>query len=158
VPGGRLAIHCVDIAVQNPGLKRQNPGRDPRFRDAPARTESVKSTAPVESPMARRRDKGEERAVAERRIAALLARARAEHLADAGSPLPDRYSGLVLRLAQRYQTGLPGEAKAQLCRACGAYRTGATSRTRLTGGRLSVTCLRCGAVARRPIAPRSPRD
>ena len=104
--------------------------------------------------MAKRRDKGEERAVAERRIATLLAHARAEHLADGASPLPDRYAALSLRIAQRYQTGLPPAAKAQLCRACGAYRTGATSRTRLTGGRLSVTCLRCGAVARRPIAPR----
>jgi RNase P subunit RPR2 len=104
--------------------------------------------------MAKRRDKGEERAVAERRIAILLARARAEHLADAASPLPDRYAALVLRLAQRYQTGLPREAKAQVCRACGAYRTASTSRARLTGGRLSLTCLRCGAVARRPIAAR----
>lgn len=106
--------------------------------------------------MAKRRDKGEERAVAERRIATLLARARTEHLADAGSPLPDRYAGLVLRIAQRYQTGLPRDAKAQVCRACGAYRTAATSRSRLTGGRLSVTCLRCGAVARRPLAARPP--
>jgi RNase P subunit RPR2 len=105
--------------------------------------------------MAKRRDKGEERAVAERRISTLLARARAEHLADAASPLPDRYAALSLRIAQRYQTGLPREAKAQVCRACGAYRTATTSRTRLTGGRLSVTCLRCGAVARRPIAPRA---
>lgn len=104
--------------------------------------------------MAKRRDKGEERAIAERRIATLLARARAEHLADAASPLPDRYAALSLRIAQRYQTGLPREAKAEVCRACGAYRTSATSRTRLTGGRLSTTCLRCGAVARRPIAAR----
>lgn len=104
--------------------------------------------------MAKRRDKGEERAVAGRRIATLLSRARAEHLADPASPLPDRYAALSLRVAQRYQTGLPPDAKAQVCRACGAYRTAATSRTRLTGGRLSVTCLRCGAVARRPIPPR----
>jgi RNase P subunit RPR2 len=104
--------------------------------------------------MAKRRDKGEERAIATRRIATLLAGARAEHLADPGSPLPDRYAALTLRVAQRYQTGLPRAAKAEVCRACGAYRTSATSRTRLTGGRLSVTCLRCGAVARRPISPR----
>ena len=103
--------------------------------------------------MARRRDKGEERALAERRIRTLLARARAEHLAGpAGSPLPDRYGALTLRLAQRYQTGLPRDAKAQVCRACGTFRTAATSRTRMAGGRIATTCLRCGAVARRPLS------
>lgn len=103
--------------------------------------------------MAKRRDKGEERAVAERRIRTLLARARAEHLADRGSALPDRYAALTLRLAQRYQTGLPRDAKAQVCRACGTFRTPSSSRTRLVGGRIATTCLRCGDVARRPLRP-----
>lgn len=106
--------------------------------------------------MARRRDKGEERALAERRIRTLLARARAEHLAAPGargSALADRYAGLALRVAQKYQSGLPRDAKAQLCRSCGTYRTAATSRTRLASGRVVVTCLRCGEVARRPLHP-----
>jgi RNase P subunit RPR2 len=108
--------------------------------------------------VARRRDKGEERAVAGRRIRLLLERARAEHLAHPGQPaLPDRYAALSLRLAQRYQTGLPREAKAALCKACGAFRTAATSRTRLVGGRIAKTCLRCGAIARRPLPHGSPR-
>lgn len=101
--------------------------------------------------MAKRRDKGEERATAQRRIRTLLSRARAEHLADPASALPDRYVTLSLRVAQKYQSGLPAEAKAQVCRACGTYRTSATSRTRFSGGRLATTCLRCGAVARRPL-------
>ena len=105
--------------------------------------------------MAKRRDKGEERALAERRIRTLLSPARAEHLADRASGLPDRYAALSLRVAQKYQTGLPRDAKAQLCRACGAYRTPSTSRTRLSGGRIAVTCLRCGAVARRPLHARA---
>ncbi|MFA5942849.1 MAG: hypothetical protein WC876_00080 [Candidatus Thermoplasmatota archaeon] len=104
--------------------------------------------------MAKRRDKGEERAVAERRIRTLLARARSEHLADAASALPDRYAAISLRLAQKYQTGLPADAKAQVCRGCGAFRTAVTSRTRFSGGRLATTCLRCGAVARRPLHTR----
>ena len=104
--------------------------------------------------MAKRRDKGAERAVAGDRIRTLLSRARAEHLADHASPLPDRYAALALRVAQKYQTGLPRDAKAQLCRACGAFRSPATSRTRLSGGRISTTCLRCGAVARRPLHSR----
>lgn len=101
--------------------------------------------------MAKRRDKGEERALAERRIRTLLSRARAEHLADRASALPDRYAALSLRVAQKYQTGMPRDAKAQVCRACGTYRTPTTSRTRLAGGRVAVTCLRCGAIARRPL-------
>jgi RNase P subunit RPR2 len=104
--------------------------------------------------MAKRRDKGEERATAQRRIHTLLSRARAEHLADPASALPDRYVALSLRVAQKYQSGLPADAKAQVCRACGTYRTSATSRTRLSGGRLATTCLRCGAVARRPLHSR----
>jgi RNase P subunit RPR2 len=104
--------------------------------------------------MAKRRDKEAERATAERRMRTLLARARAEHLADRASPLPDRYAALTLRLAQRYQTGLPREAKTQVCRACGAYRTPSSSRTRLGGRRITTTCLRCGAVARRPLDSR----
>jgi RNase P subunit RPR2 len=104
--------------------------------------------------MGKRRDKGEERALAERRIRTLLTAARAERLAGAASGLPDRYAALSLRLAQRYQTGLPRDAKAQICRACGTFRGAATSRTRLAGGRIATTCLRCGNVARRPLSPR----
>lgn len=101
--------------------------------------------------MARRRNKSQERDVAEARIDRLLLRARAEAAAGRGE-LADRYAGLSLRIAQKYQTGLRRQDKAQVCRACGAYRTAATSRARLRAGRLVVTCLRCGAVARRPLA------
>lgn len=101
--------------------------------------------------MARRRDKGEERAVAAARIDALLATARAERLAHPASPLPHRHVDLALRIAQKYQTGLARHQKAQLCRACGAFRSAATSRTRLRGGRVATTCLTCGHVARRPL-------
>lgn len=100
--------------------------------------------------MARRRNKSEERDVASSRIARLLARARAEAAAGRGARA-DRYAGLSLRIAQKYQTGLGRPDKAQLCRACGAYRTSTTSRTRLRAGRVVTTCLRCGAVARRPL-------
>ncbi|MHB1262132.1 MAG: ribonuclease P Rpr2/Rpp21/SNM1 subunit family protein [Thermoplasmatota archaeon] len=106
--------------------------------------------------MAKRRDKGAERGVGGGRSRPLLSRARPAHQADRASPLPDRYAGLALRVAQKYQTGLPRDAKAQLCRACGAFRSAATTRTRLSGGRIATTCLRCGAVARRPLAGRAP--
>lgn len=101
--------------------------------------------------MARRRDKGEERALAGARIDALLAAARAERLARPASALPHRHVALALRIAQKYQAGLARAQKAQLCRACGAFRSAATSRTRLRGGRVASTCLACGHVTRRPL-------
>ena len=100
--------------------------------------------------MARRRNKSEERDVAHARIARLLALGRAALLAGRRD-LGDRYAALSLRVAQKYQTGLTRQQKAQVCRKCGALRSAATSRTRLVGGRVAVTCLACGAVARRPL-------
>ena len=105
------------------------------------------------TPMARRRNKSEERGTAARRIDQLLAAARAETLA--GRPdLSRRYGELSLRIAQKYQSGLTAPQKAALCRKCGTPRSAATSRTRLAPGRLVVTCLACGAVARRPLHAR----
>jgi len=50
--------------------------------------------------MARRRDKGEERAVAERRIRGLLLRARAEHLAALTRPGSEPHGVATAALAQ----------------------------------------------------------
>lgn len=99
--------------------------------------------------MARRRNKSEERDTAARRIDQLLAAAREETLAGRGG-LARRYGEVSLRIAQKYQSGLAAPQKAALCRKCGAPRS-ATSRTRLAGGRIAVTCLACGHVARRPL-------
>ena len=103
--------------------------------------------------MARRRNKGEERDVARERVERLVALADEALLAG----LPDRahrYAELAWRVKTRYQlrgTALDGRA----CRACRAFlRPGLTSRVRLTGGKRSVTCLRCGTVRRRTIPPR----
>src|SRR5688572_27009526 len=82
--------------------------------------------------VARRRNKSEERDVAQARIGRLLALGRAE-LLGARAELADRYAALGLRVAQKYQTGLTRAQKAQLCRKCGAFRSAATSRTRLRG-------------------------
>lgn len=100
--------------------------------------------------MARRRNKSEERDTAARRIDQLLAAAQAERKAGRGD-LAQRYGELSLRIAQKYQTGLTAPQKAALCRKCGAPRSAATSRTRLSAGRVTVTCLACGHVARRPL-------
>ena len=101
--------------------------------------------------MARRRNKSEERDVAQARMGRLLALGRAELLAG-NAALADRYAALTLRVAQKYQTGLTAATKSTLCRKCGAYRSSSTSRTRLRAGRLATTCLRCGNIVRRPLS------
>lgn len=105
--------------------------------------------------MSRRRNKGEERDTGAARITRLLARARVETTAGRAE-LAHRYGDLALRIAQKYQTGLDADAKAQVCRKCGAFRTRESSRTRLRAGRVVTTCLKCGAVARKPLVPRPP--
>jgi RNase P subunit RPR2 len=105
--------------------------------------------------VARRRNKSEERDTAVRRIDQLLTAAREEQLAGRGD-LALRYGALSLRIAQKYQSGLTAPQKTALCRKCGAPRSAATSRTRLSGGRLAVTCLACGHVARRPLHSKVP--
>jgi RNase P subunit RPR2 len=98
-----------------------------------------------------RRDKGEERAIATRRIDVLLGRARIEALARRGD-LAARYVRIGLEVAQKHQSGLTRAQKALVCRACGAFRIpGRTSRTRIAGGKVATTCLGCGHVARRPL-------
>lgn len=104
--------------------------------------------------MARRRNKGEEKHIARKRIDALLAAARSETLGP-DRDLADRHAGLALRVARRYQATLRPDQKAQVCRKCGAYRTHDSSRVRLRAGKITTTCLRCGAVHRRPLAPRA---
>ena len=100
--------------------------------------------------MARRRNKSEERDIAVRRIDLLLVQARASALAGQAGRAK-RHGGLVLALAQKHQTGLTPAHKARLCRKCGTPRISATSRVRLTGGRVTTTCLACGHLHRRPL-------
>lgn len=103
--------------------------------------------------MAKRRDKGEERATAVRRLDQLLAAARAER--SGGRPdLADRYGKLALAVAQKYQTGLEPRHKAELCRKCGAVASSDTRRVRVVASRILTTCLRCGNVRRQPLDPR----
>lgn len=101
-----------------------------------------------------RRDKKEERAIAHERVARLVelaeAAARAGHAARA-----DRYADLGWRIKTTYQLrGTPLDGRA--CRACRAFLTAGTTRVRLQAGHRSVTCLRCGAVRRRPLPRTKP--
>lgn len=100
--------------------------------------------------MPRRRDKGEERAVARERIAGLFG--RASRAAGEGRPdLAQRYVGLARRIGMRYLVRLPREFRIRHCRRCSAYWVpGVNCRLRLRGGKVVATCRDCGAVRRWP--------
>ncbi len=99
--------------------------------------------------MARRRKKGEERAIAARRIHTLLD--LAQHRTIQGDPnLADRYAGLAWRIKTRYQIRLNPDTRASVCRKCGAYRASHASRVRIRNGRIVTTCT-CGHIHRRPL-------
>lgn len=109
-------------------------------------------TREFESPRPRlvRRNKGEERAIARDRVARLVELAE-EALRAGRDERAHRYAELAWRVKTTYQlrgTAIDGRA----CRACHAFlQPGRTSRVRLTGGRRTATCLRCGAMRRTPL-------
>lgn len=104
--------------------------------------------------MARRRDKGAERRIASERVGRLVE--LGEEALRRGRPArADRYAELAWRIKLRYQLDA-SPLQGRVCRACHAYLLpGLSSRTRLTGGRVSTTCLRCGTTRRRPLRPRA---
>jgi len=101
-----------------------------------------------------RRNKGEEREIAQERIFRLMdlaAAAQRKGRADRAN----RYAELAWRVKTRYQIARSG-LESSVCRACHAFLTpGVSARVRLTGGRRSVTCLACGAT-RRKVLRREP--
>lgn len=99
--------------------------------------------------MAKRRNKGEERQIAARRIDALLDRARGETLGP-DADLADRYATIASQVARKYQMPLRPHQKAQVCRSCQAYRRSETHRVRIHRGRIITTCP-CGRIHRRPL-------
>lgn len=103
--------------------------------------------------MAKRRDRQGERIVAAGRIELLLARAqRVAQGPDAD--LADRYAALAREVALKHQTGL-GRAGGQVCRGCSSFLvSGRNARTRMRVGNIVTTCLRCGHIRRRGLAPR----
>jgi ribonuclease P protein subunit RPR2 len=65
-----------------------------------------------------------------------------------------RYVRLAWRLSTRHRVRMGPEMKARFCRKCFGYlKPGESVRTRVARGRVVTTCLRCGAVRRRPVAP-----
>jgi ribonuclease P protein subunit RPR2 len=91
--------------------------------------------------------------IAGERIHRLFALAEAEARRRA-SGLPNRYVALARRIGTRYNVRVPAEYRELYCRRCSIYWVeGRTVRTRLRAGRRSRTCLGCGSVVRRVLAP-----
>jgi ribonuclease P protein subunit RPR2 len=68
--------------------------------------------------------------------------------------LADRYIELARAVGMRYNVTVPASMRRRACRGCHGYLLpGATSRTRLNRGRVTITCLRCGHVTRVPLGP-----
>lgn len=99
--------------------------------------------------MAKRRNKGEERQIAVRRLDTLLGRARREATGP-DADLCDRYVTIATQVARKYQMPMRPHQKAQVCRACKRYRRSENTRVRVHRGRLITTCT-CGHIHRRPL-------
>jgi ribonuclease P protein subunit RPR2 len=103
-----------------------------------------------------RRDKGEERRIAHERVARLVELAE-EAVREGRRDRADRYAELTWRIRLRYQLNATA-ADGRVCRACHAFlMPGETARVRLTGGRVSVTCLKCGHIRRKVLGVRAAR-
>jgi len=99
----------------------------------------------------RRRNKGAERELALERVRRLFVLAQQATPED--PKLAERYVRLSRRIAMRYQVSLPRDIRRRVCRGCdGLLLPGRSARVRMTNGRVSVTCLRCGAVKRYPYS------
>ncbi|HUR70200.1 MAG TPA: hypothetical protein VM370_13230 [Candidatus Thermoplasmatota archaeon] len=99
-----------------------------------------------------RRNKREERDVALARIARLVALAE-QALAAERPDRVARYCELAWAVKTTYQ--LRGTAiDGRRCRRCGAFFSSRTVRVRVRDGVRVTTCLACGSIRRRPLAPR----
>lgn len=72
--------------------------------------------------------------------------ARQSHLEQS-----NRYAYLARKIGMRYRIRLPRELKRRICKRCNSYLLpGKTSRVRLKGVNVTVTCLNCGNQMRYP--------
>lgn len=63
-----------------------------------------------------------------------------------------RYSELAWRVKTRNLVPMLPALRTQVCRGCRAFLLASrTARVRVTGAKVSTTCLRCGRVHRRPL-------
>ena len=89
--------------------------------------------------------------IAGERIGILLNLAEEQALAG-DMKLADRYAYLARKIGMRYQHRMPRGFNLRFCKKCSSYLVpGRESRIRMTGGRLSRQCLKCGSYYRIPL-------
>jgi len=87
--------------------------------------------------------------MAEQRIRRLFELASLEY--QKHPELSDRYVGLARLLGMRHRVRMPQVLKRRICKHCHRYLTpGKSSRVRLRGSYVAVTCLSCGKQMRYP--------
>jgi ribonuclease P protein subunit RPR2 len=95
--------------------------------------------------------------IARERIAGLFLQAQAVFAAH--PDLSDRYVSLAWKIAMRQRVRIDRELRRQFCRGCSAFLVpGATSRVRVHGGKVVVTCLACKQRRRYPVSGRRRSD
>ncbi|MCK5024106.1 MAG: RNAase P [Thermoplasmata archaeon] len=89
--------------------------------------------------------------IAKERIKILLAMAEEQALAGE-MELADRYTFLARKIGMRYQVRMPRGFNLIFCRKCLTYLVPSRNSTfRMTGGRITRQCLKCGSYYRLPI-------
>lgn len=97
-----------------------------------------------------RRNKRQEREIAEERIGRLFLLAEKEALGG-NATRANRYVDLARRIGMRYNVRLASEFRRRVCKACHAYLLPPkTARVRTGKSRITTTCLACGQVMRFP--------
>lgn len=88
--------------------------------------------------------------IARERIARLFSEAQAAF--PAHPDLSDRYVEIARKIAMRQRVRIDRDFRRQFCRRCSSFLVpGKTSRVRVRGGRVVVTCLVCKARRRYPL-------
>ncbi len=94
--------------------------------------------------------KGDAKDIARERIQGLFELAEREAKADR-QPMAKRYVSLALRIGERHK--VRAGHKRQYCSKCHSFFVPPKNvRVRTSRGRLSITCLECGNIARLPLS------
>ena len=89
--------------------------------------------------------------IAKERIKILLALAEEQALAGE-MELADRYAFMARKIGMRYQAKMPRGFNLKFCKKCFSYLLPSrNARFRITGGRLTRQCLKCGSYYRIPL-------
>lgn len=96
----------------------------------------------------KRRQVYEARDLARQRMQRLFDLAHEEH--SRHPELSDRYVDIARRISTRLRVRMPRDLKRRFCKHCGCYLPAQVRRVRLRDGMVTVTCLRCGGIARYP--------